>query len=138
MLRSKLTKPAMFSATVAAAILHFSPSAALAAPPAKWQVMEKVELGGEGGWDFLTIDAKSRRLYLPRSTRVMVVDVDTKAVVGEVKDTPGVHGVAVVPKLNRGFTANGKGSSVTVFDLKTFAAIASVPAGTNPDFTVWL
>lgn len=102
------------------------------APPAK------ATLGGEGGWDYLTVDPAAHRLYLSRSTHVMVVDTRTDSVVGDIPNTPGVHGVALVPESGHGFTSNGRDSSVTVFDVATLAAITTVklPAR-NPDAIVY-
>src|SRR5262249_30075095 len=78
--------------------------------------VHKIAVGGEGGWDYLTVDSDARRLYVSRGNRVTVLDLDREAVVGELADTPGVHGIAVVPELGKGFTSNGRDSSVTVFD----------------------
>ena len=100
------------------------------------RVVRKVEVGGEGGWDYLTFDSASRRLYIPRSTRVMVFDADSLAVVGEVSNanTTGIHGVAIAPELSRGFTSNGRSNTVTIFDTKTLKTIADVKlTGENPD-----
>jgi YVTN family beta-propeller protein len=108
-----------------------STDAQLSAPG--YHVVKTIALGGEGGWDFLTLDAEARRLYIARSDRVMVMDVDTGTVVGEVPHTPGVHGVALVPKRGRGFASNGGDSTVTVFDLKTLREVARVNVGQKPD-----
>src|SRR4051794_2160549 len=78
-----------------------------------YHILKKVKLGGDGGWDYLTVDPQARRLYISRGTHVMVVDADTGALVGDIPDTPGVHGIAIAPELNMGFTSNGRGSSVT-------------------------
>jgi len=99
----------------------------------RYDKVHTIKIGGEGGWDFLEVDAANRKLYVARSTRVIVVDLDTENVVGEIADTPGVHGIAFVPDLNRGFTSNGGDSSVTVFDLKTFKTLAKVKASGTPD-----
>ena len=72
-----------------------------------YHVIKKVTLGGEGRWDYLTIDSAARRLYLSRSGHVMVVDLDTDQVVGDIPGTKGVHGIAIAPEFNRGFTSNG-------------------------------
>jgi hypothetical protein len=98
-----------------------------------YKVSHRVTLGGEGGWDYLTFDSEARRLYVARATRVMVVDVDGGKLVGEIPDTNGVHGVALVHKLGRGVTSNGKADSATIFDLKTLAPIATVKTGAKPD-----
>jgi YVTN family beta-propeller protein len=116
------------------------PSLALNAQPKStsgYHVIKQVKLGGEGGWDLLTIDAKARRLYISRSTHVMVVDADSGAVVGDIPNTSGVHGIAIVPDLNKGFTSNGRDSTVTVFDLKTLKALKQIPVGKNPDVIIY-
>jgi YVTN family beta-propeller protein len=115
------------------------PSLALNAQPkpSGYHVIKQVKLGGEGGWDYLTIDAKARRLYISRSTHVMVVDADSGAVVGDIPSTPGVHGIAIDSDLNKGFTSNGRDSTVTVFDLKTLKAIKQIPVGKNPDAIIY-
>ena len=102
-------------------------------PTSRYEKVHKIEIGGEGGWDFLEVDAANRRLYVTRGTRVVVVDLDTEKVVGEIADTPGVHGVAFVPDLGRGFTSNGGDSSVTVFDTKTLKTLGKVKANGRPD-----
>jgi DNA-binding beta-propeller fold protein YncE len=100
---------------------------------ARYDKVRTIKIGGEGGWDFLEVDAANRKLYVTRSTRVVVVDLDTEKVVGEIPDTPGVHGVAFVPDVNRGFTSNGGDSTVTVFDLKTLKTLGKVKADGRPD-----
>ncbi len=98
-----------------------------------YHVIKKLPLGGEGGWDYVTVDSASRRLYISRSTHVMVVNIDTDKIVGDIPDTPGVHGIAVAPELNRGFTSNGKINTATIFDLNTLKVLGQVKTGTNPD-----
>jgi len=98
-----------------------------------YHLLKKIEVGGEGGWDYLCVDSAGRRLYVSRSTRVMVFDVDTGKSVGEIPDTPGVHGIAIANDLGRGFTSNGRDGSVTIFELKTLKPISKVKVGTNPD-----
>lgn len=101
--------------------------------PSGYRVQKDIELGGEGGWDYLTCDAEAHRLYVSHATRVVVVDLETGKPAGEVADTPGVHGIALAPALGRGFTSNGRAGSVTIFDLKTLKTIATVKVGDNPD-----
>jgi DNA-binding beta-propeller fold protein YncE len=98
-----------------------------------YHVIKKLQLRGEGGWDYLTIDSTARRLYISRSTHVMVVDIDLDKVVGDIPDTPGVHGIAIAPGLGRGFTSNGKSNTATIFDLKTLKVLGQVKTGENPD-----
>lgn len=89
-------------------------------------VSHKIPIGGEGGWDCATVDAPRHRLFLSHGTRVEVVDVATDSVVGVIPDTPGVHGIALAGDLGRGFTTNGRDSSVSVFDYATLAPIARI------------
>ncbi len=98
------------------------------------EVAHRILLGGEGGWDALTVDSATHRLFVTHGTRVQVVDVKTDKVLGEIPDTPGVHGVALADDLGRGFTSNGRDSSVTIFDLKSLAVLGrlKLPAR-NPD-----
>lgn len=121
------------------ALLLLAPSAMAQAqaPTARYEKLRKIEIGGEGGWDFLEVDAANRKLYVTRSTRVVVVDLDTEKVVGEIAGTPGVHGVAFVPELNRGFTSNGGDSSVTVFDTKTLKTLGNLKANGRPDIIIY-
>jgi DNA-binding beta-propeller fold protein YncE len=98
-----------------------------------YHVIKKIPLGGEGGWDYLTLDGEARRLYIARANRVMVMDVDKENLVGEVANTPGVHGVALVPQRDRGFASNGGDSTVTVFDLKTLREVTRIKVGNRPD-----
>ena len=101
---------------------------------AGYHVARRITLGGEGGWDYLTVDTGAHRLYVSRGTRVIVLSTDNEGVIGEIPNTPGVHGIAIAPDLGRGFTSNGRDSSVTVFDLKTLAVLQriKIPAR-NPD-----
>jgi DNA-binding beta-propeller fold protein YncE len=101
--------------------------------PASSPRVHRIAVGGEGGWDYLTVDPAARRLYVSRGNRVVVLDLDKETVVGELADTPGVHGIAIVPELGKGFTSNGRDSSVTAFDLKTLKATAKIKAHGVPD-----
>src|SRR5262245_45122640 len=98
-----------------------------------YHVIGEIKVGGEGGWDYLTVDSTARRLYVSHATHVVVVDLDANKVVGDIPDTPGVHGIAIATELNRGFVSNGRGNNVTIFDLKTLKAIGTVATGQNPD-----
>ena len=87
------------------------------AAPTGWKILKEIKIGGEGGWDYLTMDSAARRLYVSHNTHVVVVDPDAGKVVGDIPDTPGVHGIALVPELNKGFVSNGRGNNVTIFDI---------------------
>jgi len=109
------------------------PASLVLAVATGYHVTGDIKIGGEGGWDYLTADSTARRLYVSHATHVVVVDLDGGKVVGDVPDTPGVHGIALAPELNRGFISNGRSNNVTIFDLKTLKAIGQAPAGQNPD-----
>ena len=89
--------------------------------------VEKYNIGGEGGTDYVTAEAGTGRVFVSRGTHVMVIDGATGKVLGDILNTPRVHGVGIAPKWNHGFTTNGGDSSVTMFDLKTLAFIKKVP-----------
>jgi DNA-binding beta-propeller fold protein YncE len=115
-------------------------AASLAAPatgPSGYHLVRKVTLGGEGGWDCLTIDPVTRRLFVTHSTHVMVVSADTGKIVGDIADTPGVHDVAIAEDTGRGFISNGGNNSATIFDLKTLQIIGHAQTGTRPDATLY-
>jgi DNA-binding beta-propeller fold protein YncE len=105
----------------------------MAAAGPGYHVTATYKVGGEGGWDYLTADADARRVYISRGTHVMVLDADSGKSVGDIADTPGVHGIALAPELGRGFTSNGREGTVSIFDIKTLALITKVKAGDNPD-----
>jgi YVTN family beta-propeller protein len=100
---------------------------------ADYQVVKTWNLGGDGGWDYLTADSQGHRLFIARGSRVMVVDTESGKSVGEIPDTAGVHGVALDYEINRGFTSNGREDTVSVFDLKTLAVEKKIKVGSGPD-----
>ncbi len=106
---------------------------ALAAAGPGYHVATTYKVGGEGGWDYLTMDSDARRLYISRATHVIVLDADSGKSVGDIADTPGVHGIALAPELGKGFTSNGREGTVSVFDIKTLATSNKVKVGKNPD-----
>ncbi len=106
---------------------------AMAAAGPGYHVLTTYKVGGEGGWDYLTADASARRLYISRGTHVIVLDLDSGKNLGDIPDTPGVHGIALAPELGRGFTSNGREGTVSIFDIKTLALISKVKVGENPD-----
>ncbi|MGH7938941.1 MAG: YncE family protein [Bryobacteraceae bacterium] len=97
----------------------------------------EIPIGGEGGWDILTIDSAAHRLYLSHSTKVVVIDLEKNAVVGEIADTPGVHAFVAVPEVGHGFSTNGKEAKASVVDLKTLKTIAKVDTGEGPDAAIY-
>ena len=99
-----------------------------------YHIIDSLRLGGEGGWDYLSVDTASQRLFISRSSRVQVVDLVKRSVIGEIPHTPGVHGIALAHQEGRGYISNGRDSSVTVFDLTTLKTISTIRIGArNPD-----
>ena len=99
-----------------------------------YQVTPKIHLTGTGGWDYLTVDETSGRLYVSHGTLVHVVDLKTGQQVGTIEPTPGVHGIAIASDLNKGFITCGRNDSVVVFNLKTMKVNAGIAVtGKNPD-----
>jgi DNA-binding beta-propeller fold protein YncE len=125
-----------FGAAIAAVYMApiAAPQANAATPVPKLAVLQTWKVGGEGGWDYLTFDPTTKRLFVSRGNRVDVISVDTGTVVGSIADTQGVHGIALANDLRRGFTSNGRGNSVSAFDLDSLQVIRQmdVPAR-NPD-----
>jgi DNA-binding beta-propeller fold protein YncE len=118
---------------LAAGLVLILAAVALAAAAPGYKVVNTYKVGGDGGWDYLTADAAARRLYISRATHVIVLDLDSGKNVGDIGDTPGVHGIALAPELGRGFTSNGREGTVSIFDLKTLATSSKVKVGDNPD-----
>src|SRR5690242_6983699 len=85
-----------------------APATSPAKSPQGYRVQKTFELGGEGGWDYLTFDGDAHRLFLSRSSHVMVVDTESGKVAGDIPETEGVHGIARAPESGHGFTSNGR------------------------------
>ena len=102
-----------------------------------YKFLNEIPIAGEGGWDILTIDSRAHRLYLSHATKVMVVDLEKNAVVGEIDDTPGVHGFLAVPEAQRGFSSNGKENKASLVDLKTLHTVSKIETGESPDALVY-
>ena len=115
------------------AIILFWVGAVLAQSRPGYHLVRQVPLGGEGFWDYLTFDAPNHRIFISRATHVVVVDSNTFEKVGDIPDTPGVHGIALAPDLGRGFVSNGGEGTASIFDLKTLKLIQKVHTGENPD-----
>ena len=99
-----------------------------------YKIVDRINVGGEGGWDYLLADGASHRLYVSHATHVVVIDTKTNTVSGDIPNTSGVHGIALAPNLGRGYTSNGRANTVTVFDLKSLNVVGTIQVkGTNPD-----
>jgi DNA-binding beta-propeller fold protein YncE len=122
------------AACVLAALVLAAPLRAADPSASGHRLTAPFSVGGENGWDYVTADAAARRLYVSRGTHVMVVDMDSGKVVGDIPGTEGVHGIALAPGLKKGFTSNGRAGTVTVFDLGSLAVTATIKVtGENPD-----
>ena len=119
----------ILACALALCVIHGAPTSG-----SHHEVEKRFVLGGTGGWDYLTVEPKTDRLMISRSDRVLVVDVRDGALVATIPDTQGVHGIAQAPARGEGFTSNGRANSVTVFDLGTPEAKATIDVeGRNPD-----
>ena len=104
---------------------------------AEMKILKTIPVGGEGGWDYLTVDAAGHRLFLSRGTRVDVLDLNTGKVTGEIPNTPGVHGIALNHALGKGYVSAGRDNSVVVFNLSDLKVEGKIAAGKNPDFILF-
>ena len=135
MFRSKLASLFAF------AVLAAGVSAAFAADP-QYKKIKDIAIGGAGGWDYLNADGEGQRLYVSHGTKVVVIDTKDDKIIGEVTNTPGVHGFAFVNDLKRGFASNGQANNASIIDLDskdaagkpTFKEIMQVKTGGNPDW----
>jgi YVTN family beta-propeller protein len=123
MMRNALTMLTMVFATLGV----------LQAQDGPYHAGKEIPVGGEGGWDYLTIDSAAHRLYVSHATHAVVIDTQANKVVGDIPDTPGIHGVAIAADLGKGFTSNGRENKASIFDLKTLKLIQKVDTGENPD-----
>lgn len=123
MLARRIPMVLSWSCVLAVALLLLSPTVFLGAPQdSGYRVLRTISLGGEGGWDYVTVDSAARRVYIPRSTHILVVDADSGKLIGDIKGMNELHGVAVAPEFNRGFVTGNKSEqegTVYIFDLKT-------------------
>jgi hypothetical protein len=122
-----------FAVAIFFSAVIFSQAASPAPAGSGYHVIKTIPVGGDGGWDYVYVDADGRRVYISRGTHVVVLDADTYAVVGDIPDTQGVHGIAIASDLGRGFTSNGRSNDVTIFDLKTLKSLGTVKTDANPD-----
>ena len=98
-----------------------------------YHLVKEIAVGGEGGWDYASVDPVAHRLYVSHGNSVVVIDLLKNAVVGEITNTPGVHGLAPAPELGRGLTTNGRENKASLVDLKTLQTILKADTGEGPD-----
>lgn len=139
MISFTLQEVLVFARSISLAAVAFGSAlvvAPLAAQPSSsgYHVTRRIPVIGDGGWDYVTFDTARSRLFISRSTRVQVVDANSGQLVGEIQNTPGVHGIALAYDLNKGYTSNGGDTSVTVFDFVTLRAAKNIHVtGAGPD-----
>jgi DNA-binding beta-propeller fold protein YncE len=121
------------AATLAAATAMRPPGA----PPPHYGFIREIRLAGDGGWDYLSIDAAGRRLYVAHGDHVDVLDIDHDTLVGRIAETPGVHGVAIAHQLGRVFVSDGQASQASVVDLASLTTTSRVATGDGPDSIVY-
>jgi DNA-binding beta-propeller fold protein YncE len=109
----------------------------LAQPSVSYHVTHTYKLGGEGSWDYVVPDPPNHRLFIARQSRVMVVDENTGALLGEIADIHGAHGTAIAASSGHGFATSGNDQSVVMFDLKTFKTLGRIPAAEDADAIVY-
>ena len=98
-----------------------------------YRVLDHWKIGGEGGWDYLTVDSAAKRLYLTHGPRVEVIDLANGKAVGAITGLKGTHGVALDETGKFGYISDGGGNAVVVFDRNDLSTVATIPVGTNPD-----
>jgi len=125
----------LFVAALSACMIMAVPAAAQSTPG--YGVVNTMLIGGDGGWDYIFVDSGAHRAYIARATRFQVVDLGSGKLAGEIPDTPGAHGVALVPGLGIGFTSNGRENTSSVFDPKTLKVSEKIKTGEGPDAIVY-
>jgi outer membrane protein assembly factor BamB len=101
-----------------------------------WQVKTALHIGGEGGWDYVTVDSSTHRLFVTRTTHTMIIDADSGKVLGDIPGQKKAHGVALVPSVNRGFITDGAGS-IVIFDLKSYAVLGTLATLVDSDGIIY-
>jgi YVTN family beta-propeller protein len=117
---------------LAACVLSFASVPLFGATDA-YHLLKEIPVGGDGGWDYLSVDAGARRLYVSHGNEVIVIDIDNNTVAGHIADTQGVHGLAVAADLKRGFSTNGRENKAGMIDLETLKTLSKIDTGQNPD-----
>ena len=112
-------------------------SSVLFANTTGYHLAGKYAIGGPPGWDYINIDSTARRLYVTHVTQIEVLDADTGQKAGVITGLSGVHGIALVPDLNKGFVSNGTADTVSVIDLKSLKHTAEIKVGKKPDAIVY-
>jgi YVTN family beta-propeller protein len=119
------------------AVVFASSSLAQTPGPSGYHLVKSIKLGGTGGWDYLTVDQSTHRLFISRATHVIVVDPDQGKIIGDIPETQGVHGIALASEFNRGYTTNGRSQNSTVFDMTTLKVLGEAKTDKDPDAVIY-
>lgn len=109
----------------------------MAAHGQTYHLLKEIPVAGDGRWDYVASDDAAHRLYVSHEEKIVVIDTQKDAVIGEIADTPGVHGFAIAPDLKRGFSSNGQEAKASIVDLTTLKTVAKVDTGKDPDCIVY-
>lgn len=101
--------------------------------PGKIHLLNTFHINSSGGWDYIAVQPNSNKLFVSHGGQVNILDKTTGDSLGVIANTTGVHGIAFIPSLNKGYTSNGKLNNVTIFDLTTNAVLSQIATGENPD-----
>lgn len=104
---------------------------------AKYRLLKKVAIGGEGSWDYPAFDDQNKRLYVSHETEVVVINAGSAEIIGRITNVSGVHGIATVPALGKIFISEGKADSIGIFDIKTLSPIGKIKTGAGPDAIIY-
>ncbi len=118
----KILLPVLFSLTVA-----------VCRADGPYHFIKEIPIGGEGGWDYCSVDSAAQRLYVSHGSRVVVIDLAKDQVVGEITNTPGVHGIAIAHDLGLGVTSIGRENQAGIVDLKTLQTLSKLDTAQGPD-----
>lgn len=119
--------------TLLLAVTAFLRCVSAGAQDGPYRFVKEIAIGGEGGWDYLSVDPAARRLFVSHGNRIVVIDTKDNKVAGEITDTPGVHGLTLAADRHRGFVANGGDNTVSIVDMATLKTIKKVPTAADPD-----
>jgi DNA-binding beta-propeller fold protein YncE len=124
-------------AVLSPSLVRAQPSTSAPGQTGPYRVSQTFHVGGEGGWDYLTVDPEHKLLFVPRSTHTLVLDAGTGKTVADIPGQKRNHGVALAPAAGRGFITDGADGSVTVFDLKTYAVLGKIKAADDSDGVIY-
>jgi DNA-binding beta-propeller fold protein YncE len=121
----------------AGSLVLFAAAAIAMSAAGTYQLIKKIPIPGDGGWDYVAADSEARRLFVSHNTEIVVLDLDSGAIVGKIAGGPDMHGAAIASEFGRGFISESNPGSVVIFDLKTLAKIDEVRVGDDPNGIIY-